>query len=200
MTLDIRMKCLAAATAVALLTLGGCAGPAVIPTTYETYNAQDGAFAIEYPANWQVTGGGTRTYPWVKITSGSAEVDVDTDATGSILADIAKSQVPMLEIGDHSDAPPIQRLHESDKEDFDKEWGATEQAAVAVTTKLGDSRKSEFTGSGLLGGTFHGYRITALSRDKRIRMVCRCSESQWQLLQPAFDKMIASLAMGAAAF
>ena len=114
--LDLRMKCLSAALAIALLTLGGCAGPAVTPTTYETYNAQEGAFAVEYPANWQVTSGGTRTYPWVKIASGSAEVDVDADSTGSVLADIAKSQVPMLEIGDHSDAPPIQKLHESDKE------------------------------------------------------------------------------------
>ena len=69
-----------------------------------------------------------------------------------------------------------------------------------MATHLGDSRKSEFTGSGLLNGAFHGYRVTALSRDKRIRVVCRCSESQWQSLQPAFDKMIASVAMGTAAF
>jgi len=187
---------LAAATAVALLTLGGCTGATVMPTTYETYDTKDGSFRIEYPAGWEVTAGGARGSPWVKIVSGSAELDVDADTTGSILADIAKSQVPMLEIGDHSDAPPIQKLHESDKEDFDKEWGATEQASVAVATQLGDSLKSEFTGTGLLGGAFHGYRVTALSRDKRIRVVCRCSEAQWQSLQPAFDKMIASVAMG----
>jgi hypothetical protein len=190
-TIDYRTQFLLAAVAGAVL---------VMPTTYNTYDSKDGSFLIECPAGWEVKGGGNRGSAWAKFTSGSAEVTVDTDLAGSLMGDIAKSQLPILSIEGGENAPTIEKVHESDREAFDQEWGAKEGKPVAVATRLGDSRKSEFTGAGMLGGTFHGYRVTALSRDKRIRVICRCSEAEWQSLQPAFDKMIASVAMGTAAF
>jgi hypothetical protein len=186
--------------AVALLTLGGCTGATVMPTTYDTYDAKDGSFLIEYPAGWEVTSGGSLGYAWAKFTSGSAQVTVDTNLVGSLMADIAKSHIAIVTMEGRQDAPPVEKVHESEKSDFAQESGATEQTPAIVTTRLGESCKSEFTGTGALGDTFHGYRVTALSRDKRIRIICQCSEAQWQSLQPAFDKMIVSVAIGTGSF
>ena len=200
MTLDMRTNFLPAAMAVALLTFGGCTGATVMPTTYTTYDAKDGSFQIECPAGWEVTTGGSRGYAWAKFTSGNAEIAVDTNLTGSLMADIAKSGIAIVNMGEREAAPAVEKVHESEKEAFVQEWGVTELPPVAVATHLGDSRKSEFTGAGVIGGPFHGYRVTALSRDKRVRVICRCSESQWQAIQPAFDRMIASLTIGTGSF
>jgi hypothetical protein len=198
--IDHRTNFLLVAMAGALLALAGCAGETVMPTTYNTYDAKDGSFQIEYPAGWEVTAGGSNGYPWVKFTSGSAQVMVDANIAGSLMGDIAKLAGPTVVVEGGENAPPVEKIHASEKDAFVQEMGVTEGDPAFVVTRFGGSRKSEFTGTGVLGDAFHGYRVTALSRDKRIRVVCRCSESQWQALQPAFDKMIGTLAMGAGAF
>jgi hypothetical protein len=68
-----------------------------------------------------------------------------------------------------------------------------EQDPTIVKTGMMDGRRSEFTGTRTFGAPIHGYRATALSIDRRIRVVCRCSESQWESLKPAFEKAIASV-------
>ena len=95
------------------------------------------------------------------------------------------------------DLAPVAQVHEMEKEEFAEEiGGCEEQAPLAVKTGLGDARKSEFTTSGTFGGTIRGYRVTALSLDRRVRVVCQCSESDWENLQPAFDRVIESLGPG----
>jgi len=58
--------------------------------------------------------------------------------------------------------------------------------------------RAEFTASGSFGGTLKGYRATALSRDRRVRVMCKCSKDDWEKLKPAFDKVIESLGPGKA--
>ena len=73
--------------------MSGCGGnPAAVPTTYDTYKAQDGSFEVQYPANWESKGGGVPGRAWAKFTSGNAEIAVEADSVGSIMADIAQTE------------------------------------------------------------------------------------------------------------
>lgn len=78
-----------------------------------------------------------------------------------------------------------------------EDWGNyQEQAATAVSTAFGEGRLSEFTAGSGFGGKYHGYRLTALSTDRRITIVSYGKESDWQKLKPVFDHVHASLAPG----
>ncbi len=192
-----RIASLPAALAVLLACLAGCGGSAVVPSSYTTYNAKDGSFQIELPAEWEIEGGGRGSYAWAKATSGGAVIRVETSVAGSLMGDIAASQNAMLgdEVPDEETAP-VHEVHLVEQEAFTEEKGCQEEDPVAIKTGMGDSRRSEFSGSGTFGGALRGYRVTALGRDLRIRVVCMCPESQWAELQPAFDHAIESLAHG----
>ncbi len=69
----------------AVLAIGGCAGKAVVPTSYSTYNAKDGSFQIQYPAGWEADGGDRSGYAWAKFTSGGAVISVDANVVGSLI-------------------------------------------------------------------------------------------------------------------
>jgi hypothetical protein len=193
------MWTLAAAIGAALAS-AGCAGKAVVPTSYDTYNSKDGSFQIQYPAGWESDGGDRSGYAWAKFTSGGAVISVDANIAGSIMGDIAKTK--MLHLGIQTDQEdrnnPVAVVHAQEKPDFEEEEGVTEQEPAIVKTGFPDARKSEFSGTKTFGGTIRGYRVTALSTDKRIRVVCECPESEWEALKPAFDKAIESMAMGKA--
>jgi hypothetical protein len=62
----------------------------------------------------------------------------------------------------------------------------------------GEGRTSEFHGANAFGAETHGYRVTTLSRDYRIRVVCCCPAAEWGALQPVFDNVIDSLGIGTA--
>jgi hypothetical protein len=200
MIVGMRSACRCCAVLTLLLTCG-CGGRAVVPSSYETYKSDGGAFQILYPAGWDATGWGA-TFPSAKFTSGSAAIEVDTALMGSLLGDIAQAANNMagsiegemaIKKDKGLDTCPARVVHDAEKEDFVQEYRVKEQEPVVFDTGFGDGRKSEFTGS-RMGVAIHGCRVTTLSPDKRVRIVCRCSESQWDELKPVFDKVIKSLA------
>ncbi len=181
----------------AMLAISGCSGPAVVPAEFKPYKAQDGSFLILSPTGWEVESGGKAGYAWAKFTSGSAEISVDANWVGSMIADIAKSGFNPIGIDIAvEDRAPVAAVHEHERQGFEEGAGVQEKQPVAVPTGLSDARRSEFTGTRTFGGSIHGYRVTALSSDKRIRVVCQCLESEWEALKPAFDKVIESLGRG----
>ncbi len=180
----------------AILALEGCKGRAVVPASYKTFNADDGSFQIQYPAEWEVESGGKAGYAWAKFSSGNAEITVDANSVGSLIADLSKTARPMLGIQTTEDTAPVAAVHEYEREGFEEDQGVKEKTPEPVPTGLTDARKAEFAGKTTFGGSIHGYRTTALSSTKRIRVVCKCPESQWEELKPAFDKIIPSLTKG----
>ena len=183
----------------AVLAIGGCGGPAVVPTSYNTFNSKDGSFQIQYPAGWEADSGDRSGYAWAKFTSGSAEISVDANIAGSVIGDLSKSSGISLGIEvDHEDRTPVASVHAHEKQQFEDSAGVKEEKPVVVKTGFPDARKSEFSGTKTFGGTIRGYRVTALSADKRIRVVCQCPESEWEALKPAFNKAIESVSMGKA--
>ncbi len=197
---DGRMLAWMAAAGLLLATCG-CGDRAVVPASYSTYQSTDSPFRIEYPAQWEAKGGGRTGYAWASFTSGSAEIAVDTNTAGSAIGDMARTGGPMAAMvgvqtgsGDGVPLTPVGAVHRREKADFERDTGVAEQEPAAVRTGFGESQKSEFTGAQTFGGTIHGYRVTALGLDYRFRVVCKCPESEWNDLKPAFDKVIESLA------
>ena len=189
-----------AAVVGAALAVAGCAGKAVVPTSYDTYNSKDGSFQLQYPAGWDADGGDRSGYAWAKFTSGNAVISVDANLAGSLMGDVAKSKIhiPGIQVEQGAERDPVAAVHAQEKQGFEDDEGVTEQQAVVVKTGFPDARKSEFTGTKTFGGSIRGCRVTALSSTKRIRLVCECPESEWEALKPAFDKAIESLGMGKA--
>jgi hypothetical protein len=185
----------------AMLVISGCGGAPVIPTSYNTYKTQDGSFTIQYPSDLEAEGGGKGGYSWAKFTSGGATIAVDTSAVSSIVNDIARSGGGMgglvgLAPSEGADQSSANAVHNREKQDFEQENGVEEQRPMPLATGFGDSRRSEFTGTKTFGGARHGYRVTTMGLNHRVRVVCECSESDWNDLKPAFDKVIESLSRG----
>jgi hypothetical protein len=177
--------------------LGGCESRAVIPSSYETYFVKNGIFKIKYPVGWEVKGGGANNIAWAEFSSGGAVISIKTNLAGSLLGDRAQASKQMM--GNQPVDPslePVAVVHEAEKDDFEESEGVKERDPVVITTGFGDSRKSDFTGQSTFGASTRGYRVTALGLDHRIRVVCRCPESEWAALQPAFDQVIESVARG----
>ncbi len=198
MNCNKNIRTLAAAIG-AILVIGGCTGKAVVPTSYNTYNAKDGSFQIQYPAGWEADGGDRSGYAWAEFTSGGAVISIDANVIGSLIGDISKSSIiPMGIVTDQEDRAPVAAVHAHEKQGFEDKKGVTEEKPVPVKTGFPDARKSEFSGAKTFGGAIRGCRVTALSNTKRIRVVCECPESEWEALKPAFDKAIESAAIGKA--
>jgi len=201
MTRHVAGWTIAVAAAGLLVPLAGCGGKVVVPESYTTYHAKDGSFSIDYPEGWEAAGGGKGHY-WAKFTSGSAEIRVETNVSGSLIGDIAGSGMgDMLGMDlsqeEMDDLSPVAKVHEFEKEQVAESLsGYEEKKPETVRSGLGDTRKAEFTASGSFGGTLKGYRATALSRDRRVRVMCKCSEDDFEALKPAFEKVIESLGLG----
>jgi hypothetical protein len=185
----------------AVLAVAGCAGKAVIPTSYTTYSCNDGSFHVQYPTGWEADGGDTPQYSWAKFTSGGAKIFVEASSVGSLMGDMAGPRA--MHVGGDVVMPdeehaPVALAHENERQGFEDDEGVTEKKPVVVRTGFPDSRQSEFTGTRTFGGAIRGCRVTALGANRRIRVVCQCPESEWEALKPAFDKAIESVAMGKA--
>jgi hypothetical protein len=177
----------------------GCGGGSVaIPSSYKSWNAKDGSFKLDYPDNWEASGGGRQGIQWAKFISGGAEIRVDTEVSGGLIGDILTGPGgPDKDIPD--ELAPVASVHEIKADALaDEISGYKEEAPVKFTAPMGDGRKSAFSGSQGLGTKIRGYRATLLGRDKAIRIVCRCPEKYWDELQPSFDKILDSFAFGIA--
>jgi hypothetical protein len=178
------------------ISLVGCGSPTVVPKSYSSYKAEDGSFKIEYPAEWVAEGGGKGGLGWAKFSSGNSEIKVNTSLIGSLMADISKLGNPLMNEQNNEDTAPVAVVHQQEKAEFEEEAGVQEKKAEYVGTTVTDARKSEFTGKNTLGGSIHGYRVTALTPNRRIRVVCLCPEAEWESLKPAFDKIIMTVSIG----
>jgi len=136
-------------------------------------------------------------YHSARFTSASASIKVSADMVGSLFGDMAESRNRLGGTQDVEELKPVNQVHEMGKAQMADEWGNyQEQAATALSTSFGEARLSEFTAGSGFGGKYHGYRLTALSTERRITVVSYGKESDWQKLKPVFDKCNASLARG----
>lgn len=139
MNCNKNIRTLAAAIG-AILVIGGCTGKAVVPTSYNTYNAKDGSFQIQYPAGWEADGGDRSGYAWAEFTSGGAVISIDANVIGSLIGDISKSSIiPMGIVTDQEDRHPVAAVHAHEKQGFEDKKGVTEEKPVPVKTGFPDA-------------------------------------------------------------
>lgn len=199
-----------ASSGLAIASIGCGVGDVPAPTTFAKYNAQNGDFAFEYPEGWDTAGYGKQNHV-VEITKGAVAITVKSDLTGSLVGDIIGSGMSVMTGGAPpgeldekqaealEDLEPVAQVHQlGQKELAEAVSNYSEGKAEKISTSLGEGRKSEFTGKQSLGREIRGLRVTVLARDKRVVVICSCPASNWQTLQPAFEKLIASLQSGTA--
>ena len=186
---------------VALAGMAGCgSGPVAAPTEYANYNSPGGTFACEYPKGWQADGGGKRGLEWAKFKSGPAEIKIDTGVAGSLMGDISGSFSggSTEELGPEFE--PVHGVHANGQRAAEQEFSGYKEISEieVVEAPVGPARRSAFTAATTFGSGLHGYRATALTKDKAVYVYCVCPESDWKTLQPAFEKVLLSLRRGQA--
>ncbi len=187
--------------------VSGCSGHVPAPTSFAKFNAKDGTVQCKFPAGWEQNGGGGKTFYGCEFQKGAAKIRIMPDTSGSAIADMMGAGNQMMGIDSGAlgmdaeaaeELTPVARVHQelSLRQASDDLGELDVKSTETIQTGFGDTRKSEFTCSGTFGGTTHGYLVTALGLDKRIRVICTCPESNWETLKPAFDQVISSLARG----
>lgn len=167
------------------------------PASYIEYTAMDNSFTCDEPAGWATESGASGG-----INSGAlfqrsaAKIDIDTDLAGSLQGDITRAtnaQMGDLMPGVVQESP-VEKLHEQGADAMKQKLADyQEQPYKKFDSDLGEACYSEFTGNGgLLAGKVHGYRVTMLSSDRRVTIICQCPESSWNTLKPAFLHVINS--------
>lgn len=165
------------------------------PVSYTPYNAIDNSFSCDQPGGteWTMheTGATSGNLATVTFQSGHVRVRVVSDATGSIMGDIATAGNANLP--PEQQVPAVQKLHMHDVAVLANDLpGYKEGDAQPFQSQFGDSRVSEWTADGSL----HGYRVTMLTHEREITVICICPERNWAVLKPAFLQIINSIKAG----
>jgi hypothetical protein len=183
--------------AVSALVLGGCGEKIEAPTSFQPFDAKDGAFSGQYPEGWEAKfGAGQGTgYSWAKFTKGNAEIKIDTSFAGSLIGDITKAgQAGLSEDDVDESSTPVAQVLDFKRPEMDELFSDyQEKTPVTVQSGLGQCRVAEFTAGSGFGGKVHGFRAAMLSNDRAIIVVCYCPEKSWKMLKPAFEKVITSV-------
>lgn len=186
-------------------TLAGCAEGVKTPTAYKKWNAKDGTFALEYPEDWQADGGGNMGIQWAEFKKGPCVISVDTNVSGSVVADIAgnaqpdaSGEGPQLDPKELEKLAPAAAAHDWIKNDpsrFESFKKYNEEEPVKIEPPIGEGRKSLFTAT-TGGRKVKGYRITIPTRDKAIIVFAYGPEKDWDKLQGAYDKIFNGMELG----
>jgi len=170
------------------------------PTAYKTYTAIDNTFSCDQPAGWTMheTGATAGALSTVTFEKAHVRVRVISDAIGSLVSDTMRSSAPTDPIPGMPPPPPpkppVEKLHEMDKSQLaDSLPGYQEGEMQTLESRVGDARISEWTAD---GGKMHGYRVTMLGSQREMTVICISPERNWAILQPAFQRMIASVVPG----
>jgi hypothetical protein len=97
--------------------------------------------------------------------------------------------------------PAVEKLHEARKKAFVEELAEeglseyTEKPLQAFRTQIGEARWSEYQAQGgFLAADVHGFRATIMGTERAIYVQCQATEKDWKMVEPAFKRVIGSLA------
>ncbi|CAN5859618.1 hypothetical protein BH23PLA1_BH23PLA1_34380 [soil metagenome] len=175
--------------------VSGCSSQVPAPTSYTAFTSKDGAFRIQYPEGWKAESGSRpdNTYSWARFTQGPAAVRVIADVSGSLMADVSRA----FGGDDDDEFPPVLAAHESKTRIIADDFGDYHEGkSILIDTAMGKSCVCEFEANGSMGVRLRGYRVTMLSRDRRITVLTYCPLKQWNRLKPAFEEVFLSVGRG----
>jgi Lipocalin-like domain len=150
------------------------------------FTPKDGAFKVRYPGDWDKETGSRpdNTYSWVRFTKGSAKIQVFADVTGSLMS--GSDHAGQHEEG--SSSAPVHRAHELYKKTASEEYSDYKESEPTLfkSSRMGEGRIATFTasGGGLFGSKLRGYRVTFLTTNRRITVLCSCPDGEFTKLKP----------------
>jgi hypothetical protein len=160
------------------------------------FSPKDSAFRMRYPKGWEHETGSRpdNTYSWGKFTSGSATIDVYADIQGSLMSGSDSNREPQPE---GSEFAPVHRAHELYKKTASESFNDYSESDPAVFkgSKLGEGRIAQFTATegGLFKSKVRGLRVTLLTNDRRITILCHCPDKEFAKHKPMFLAVCRSL-------
>jgi hypothetical protein len=185
--------------------LTGCGETVTAPTAFKKWNAKDGTFAVEYPDGWEADGGGKMGIQWAEFKKGRCLVTIDTNVSGSLIADMANSANQGLGADGEPIDPalaeqtaPARAAHEwiaKEPSRFEKFSNYKEEEPTKITPPIGEGRKSLFTAKAGMGKV-KGYRITIPAQNRALIIFAYAPEKDWSKLQGAYDKMFDGMTVG----
>ncbi len=119
------------------------------------------------------------------MTGSSAKVQVTADVQGSLISGSDSAQ-PHEE---GSENAPVHKAHVHHKKAVSNDYSNySESDPTLFKGALGEGRIAAFTasGGGLFGGKIRGYRVTFLTRDRRVTVLCECPGVEFEKLKPTF--------------
>jgi hypothetical protein len=157
------------------------------------FSPKDGAFRLRHPQGWETDTGSRpdNLYSWASFTKGSAKIQVFADATGSLMAG-----TPNGNEEEGSELAPVHNAHELNKKKIAEDFTDYNEGKPAVFkgSQLGEGRIAVFTaGGGLLSPKLRGYRVTLLTNDRRITVLCQCPDRDFAKYKPTFLALSRSL-------
>jgi hypothetical protein len=157
---------------------------------------KDTAFRLRHPAGWEVETGSRpdNSYSWANITKGSAKILVSADVQGSLIS--GSDTAGQFEEG--SPLAPVHRAHEHHLKAVASGYSDYKESDPTLFkgAGLGEGRIAVYnaTESGLLGGKLRGYRVTLLTNDRRITLLCECPPGEFEKFKPTFLAVCRSVA------
>jgi len=151
------------------------------------FAVKDAAFTLRHPQGWEVETGSRpdNTYSWARFTKGSAKIQVFADVAGSLMAGPNSS--------DHeegSEMAPVHGAHVRYKRNASELYGDYQESEPATFkgSALGEGRIATFTasGGGVFGSKLRGIRVTLLTNDRRISVLCEAPAANFERLKPTF--------------
>lgn len=186
------------------------------PTTFSTFKAGDNSFQCDYPSDWHKKSGESQAIAsMARFERGNARIEVKADLVGSLMGDMpapgaglpdlsqvpGAASLPGLSGLKVDNRPAVERLHEADKKEAKLETEASgyseyeEDSPQKFESRMGDSRYSTFHAKGgFMTGNLKGIRATIMGPERAVKVVCRAPEKDWDTLQPAFQRVLQSIA------
>jgi predicted DNA-binding WGR domain protein len=160
------------------------------------FSPKDSAFKLRHPPGWEAETGSRpdNTYSWCRFTKGSAKIQVFADLAGSLMSgsDVAR------DVEEGSVAAPVHGAHTRYKKTASEEYSDYKESEPTLFkgSALGEGRVSTFTasGGGLFGSKLRGFRVTLLTSDRRVSILCSCPEAEFEKLKPTFLALCRSVA------
>jgi predicted flap endonuclease-1-like 5' DNA nuclease len=156
---------------------------------------KDNAFKLRHPAGWEPETGSRpdNTYSWASFTKGSAKIQVFADIAGSLISGSPSGQ----QYEEGSELAPVHNAHVLYQKTISEEFSDYKESKPTLFkgSRLGEGRLATFTAStgGIFGSKVRGYRVTHLTNDRRVTVLCQAPEGEFAKLKPTFLAVCRSL-------
>ncbi len=175
----------------------GSSKPIEVPKEFVEFQSPkiDSGIVCVYPKGWEVSSGGGKNGapPWVLIEHENVSIRIRDSMSGTGAGTIDR----VLGFGNaiNQGTAPVKEVHEHQKKFVaDKMRNYQEQRASPKSNPDAGLLIVEFTSKPLFGAKIRGYHATVLEGAHQLTIVCKCPDTSFDALKPAFERIIMSAA------